>query len=546
MSGMSPSGFLVSLLLKLPAATTRRIAVERDLSVPMPDGVTLLADRYFPKTHDALPTILVRSPYGRRGAYALLLARPFAERGFQVVVQSCRGTFGSGGRFEAFRDERSDGLATLRWLHRQPWFSGTFAMVGSSYLGMVQWAIASEAGPGLKAMVPQITASEFRSSIFTGDSFSLDTGLTWIYQLSHQEETSAEKVRAVRRVRSVLGAARMHLPLRTADEAATGGVVPFFRDWLEHDKPGDPWWKPADFSADVAKVSAPIHVIGGWYDLFLPDVVADFQRLQRAGRAPYLTVGPWTHTSVGFVPVALRESIAWFRAHLLGDRSQLREAPVRLFVMGEGRWRDFARWPPDFQSVRWHLQPEGRLTREAPPESSPDRYRYDPADPTPAVGGSSLSLNSGPRDNRALEARSDVLCYTSAPLAGPLQLAGPVAAELHVSSSLPYADFHVRLCDVFRSGKSINICDGLVRLSRPDEGIQREKILVSLWPTAYTLKAGHRIRVQVSSGAHPRWARNTGTGEPLAAATRLAAAEQHVFHDSQRPSAVILPVLIPS
>jgi uncharacterized protein len=543
---MSPSGFLVSLLLKLPPPTTRDIAVERNIAVPMPDGVTLLADRYFPRNLDKAPTILVRSPYGRGFAYALLLARPFAERGFQVVLQSCRGTFGSGGSFEAFRNERSDGLATLQWLRKQPWFPGTFATVGSSYLGMAQWAIASEAGPGLRAMMPQITASDFRSSIFVGGSFSLDTGLTWIYQLSHQEEGRAERVRAVTRLRSALGAARMHLPLRTADQAATGRVVSFFRDWLEHDKPDDPWWKPADFSPTVADVSAPAHLIGGWYDIFLPDIVSDFQRLHQAGRAPYLTIGPWRHTSAGFVPVALRESIAWLRAHLLGDATDLREKPVRLFVMGEGTWRDFPGWPPEFRSERWHLQPDGKLARGAPRESQPDRYRYDPADPTPAVGGSSLSLNSGPRHNRRLEARPDVLCYTSSRLPRALELIGPVSAELHVSSSLPYADFHVRLCDVFPSGKSINICDGLVRISRPDEGIQHEKVLVTLWPTAYQFKQGHRIRVQVSSGAHPRWARNTGTGEPLAAATRLAAAEQQVFHDPQRPSAVILPVVTPS
>jgi hypothetical protein len=544
---MTISSRLIAWLFKLPPAETRDVVVERDLQVPMPDGVVLLADRHCPRGSDKLPTILIRSPYGRAGVMAPFLVAPFAERGFQVLIQSCRGTFGSGGGFDPFRNERSDGLATLSWLKEQPWFSGNLATFGPSYLGFVQWAVATDAGPELKAMAIPVSASEFRSSVYAGESFWLDTALTWISLVSQQEQSLAAvlraRVRAARAVRSIL----KQLPLHGVDETVVGKPVEFFRNWLEHNEPDDDWWKPVDFSASVAGVTVPVHLIGGWYDVFVRQIVADYARLRQAGRNPYLTMGPWTHTSQGLTPALLRESIAWFRAHLLGDRSSLRDAPVRVFVMGAGEWMDFPEWPPPgIQSQRWHLHPGATLSTESPVESDPDRFRYDPADPTPSAGGASLSNNSGPKDNRALEARSDVLVYTSRPLERDLDVIGPVKAELYVKSSLDHTDFFVRLCDVEPSGKSINLCDGLLRLtpgrSPPDAGGFR-KVVMDLSPTAARFKRGHRIRVQVSSGAHPLFARNPGSGEPLATATTLVAADQSVYHDPAHPAAIVLPVL---
>jgi len=169
---------LAAWLFKFPPAETYAVTVERDLQVLMPDGIRLLGDHYFPRAGNPPPTVLVRSPYGRANFWGLMFGRLFAERGFQVFIQSCRGTFGSGGVFSAFRDERADGLATLAWLKQQPWFSGELALAGPSYLGFVQWAVAAEAGPELKAMATLITASEFRSLTYAGESFGLDTGLT--------------------------------------------------------------------------------------------------------------------------------------------------------------------------------------------------------------------------------------------------------------------------------------------------------------------------------------------------------------------------------
>jgi putative CocE/NonD family hydrolase len=229
------------------------------------------------------------------------------------------------------------------------------------------------------------------------------------------------------------------------------------------------------------------------------------------------------------------------------DKRGLREQPVLLFMMDANVWRDFADWPPLAQSERWHLQPGGALAEAAPPASEPDRYPYDPANPTPAVGGNPLGSRKrmGGKDNRKVEARPDVLVYTSAALEHDLEVIGRVRADLYVDSGLEHTDFFVRLCVVEASGKSLNLCDGITRRapgqSEPDaNGIRH--IQIDLWPTAYRFRRGQRIRVQVASGAHPRFARNLGSREPPATATKLLDAEQAVYHDPAYPSAILLPI----
>jgi putative CocE/NonD family hydrolase len=541
---MSISSRLIGRLFGLPSAETHDIVMERDVGVTMPDGVVLLADHYYPRKGRP-PTILIRSPYGRRNIFGLMFGRPFAERGFQVFIQSCRGTFGSGGTLEPFHQERGDGLATVGWMKAQDWFNGELVTFGASYLGFTQWAIASEVGPILKAMSTWVTSAEFRSVTYPGESLWFESSLGWTSQVTTQEGSALGVLRGLLAGDRRLRPAFHHLPLIEVDEMVLGRPVGFWRDWLEHNEPGDEWWTPCDFSGTVSQVTVPDHMGGGWYDLFLRQTIRDYLALVRAGRQPYLTIGPWAHTDLQYMGVSLKEALAWFRAHLLGDRSGLRVMPVRVFVMGANEWRDLPEWPPaNSRSQRWHLHPAGVLGPETPPESEPDRYRYDPADPTPGVGGAAMS-NAGPRDQRALESRPDVLVYTSAVLDRDLEVIGPVQGDLFVRSSLEYTDFFARLCDVDPSGKSINICDALVRLGpgrplRQSDGTLR--VAIDLWPTAYRFKRGHRIRLQVSSGAHPRWARNPGSGEPLARATTLHAADQTVLHDPAHPSAIVLPV----
>lgn len=536
---------LINRLLGLPPAT-HEVAVARDLRVPMRDGTVLLADHYRPRGDGGAPTLLVRSPYGRANAFAWLFARPFAERGFQVLIQSCRGSFGSGGEFDAFRNEERDGLDTVAWMRRQPWFAGSFATLGPSYLGHVQWALAAGAEPELKALVLQITTSAMRDLVYPGESFGLDTALTWIQQVGHQEEPLWRGLLATRRRARDMRAAALHLPLREADLLVAGKPVSFYRDWLEHNDPADPWWKPVDFSGAADQLAAPALLIGGWYDIFLPYQLADYARLRAAGRQPYLTIGPWTHTAPPMVGRLIRESLAWLRAHLLGRAESLRAAPVRVFIMGSKRWAEYPDWPPPgYAPQPWFLQAARGLAPEPAAAATPDRYRYDPAQPTPAVGGSSLSRNAGAKDNRAVEARPDVLVYTSAALERELEIVGPVSAELYVTSSLEHTDFFARLCDVDPRGRSVNISDGLTRLApgRAEAGADGVwRVRVELWPTAHCFKRGHRIRLQVAGGSHPRFARNPGSGEPLASATTLLAADHAVYHDPEHPSALLLPV----
>jgi putative CocE/NonD family hydrolase len=520
--------------LKLSPPALRDLVVQRDLRVPMPDGVDLLADRWAPRAGgDGLPTALIRSPYGRRGVLGTVMARPLAERGFQVLIQSTRGTFGSGGTFAPMRQERDDGLATLEWVVKQPWFGEAIVLVGASYMGYVQWAVADRLPPQVKAMIPQVTESALSLEFLRRDAFSLEAPFVWGVLTASQERRWAMLRQPFQTRRTQR--AMYTLPLGHADIAALGHRSGYIQDILTHDAV-DPYWSDVDHRHQVAAVSVPVSSIGGWYDMFLPGQLRDFQTLQQAGRPARLTVGPWTHAE--FHNVGVQETLEFGLAYARGEQPPER-APVRLYVMGEEAWRDFDSWPPrGFAPQRLHLHPDGALSTQPPGESAADRYRYDPADPTPAVGGVRGVRGPGRVDNTALEARADVLTYTTSVLDQDIEIIGEVSAEIWFRSSLPHADVFVRLCDVDPRGRSYNVCDGLVSLSTAD---QLGCATVRLWPTAHRFKQGHRIRVQVSSGAFPRYARNPGTGEPHATAT-LRAADQSVYHDPAHSSAAILPV----
>jgi uncharacterized protein len=530
--------------LKLAPAATRDVRAERDLRVPMPDGVVLLADRYAPAGAARPPLVLVRSPYGRRGFWGLILGRMLAERGFQVLIQSCRGTFGSGGVFDPFGpDEHDDGLATIGWMQRQPWYPGAFGTVGPSYLGMVQWAIAADAGPDLRAMATQVTTADFRTPFYAGGSFSLETVLTWVHQVATQEQRLAylKQARAGHRLKEIMN----QLPLRDLDRLATGGAVAYYQEWLARNAPGDAYWKGRSFAATLDRVTAPVSMVGGWYDFFLPLQLRDYAALRASGHQPYLTIGPWRHADQAAMGTWVGESLAWLRAHLAGDRGGLRADPVRIFVTGAEEWRELPGWPPPADEQRWHLQPEGVLASGLSGPSEPDRYRYDPADPTPNLGGPVGYTGRARVDNRILEARDDVLTYTSAPLADDLEVIGEATADLYVRSSLEHTDFFARLCEVDPAGRSVNVCDALLRLIPGQPGPEPDgaiRVRLPLWAAAHRFRRGHRLRLQVSSGAHPRYVRNTGTGEPLGTATTLLAADQQVYHDPDHPSGIVLPV----
>jgi putative CocE/NonD family hydrolase len=536
---MTVTSRLYTALLKAGPAVTRDVSVRRDVVVRAPDGAGLLTDVYLASPGLPLPVILIRSPYGRR--VLGISARLFAERGYHAVVQSTRGTFGSGGRLD-FDAEAADGRAAADWIIRQPWSDGTIGTFGASYLGFTQFALASTRPPQLKAMAIAVWGADRRTH-YQGGAFALDRALGWNLTIENQERPLAF-VRTPLRARKVLTPAFGHLPLLDADTVAFGHPVDRYRDLTTHDKPGDPYWAPTDFRPILPDLGVPVTMTAGWYDTFLPGMLADYQELRHGGQDVRLRIGAWHHTSRGLAHQSLADAFDWFGTHLLGRTPPAGQPGLRVEVMGGGGWRNLAEWPPPDAAVqRWHLQPGGLLGSGAPAESTPDRYTYDPADPTPAVGGTS-TMNCGPRDNRALEQRPDVLTYTSEPLTSPLVITGNVSAELFVSSSRPHTDFFARLCDVDPGGQSVNITDGILRLTGATEAPR--PITIDLWPTAHQFGPGHRLRLQVSSGAHPRYARNPGSTEPLATASTLHAAQQAIYHDPTHPSAVLLPVVTPA
>lgn len=542
--------------LDLPPAHYK-VSVQSNVRLAMPDGVHLASDLYLPQSKRPLPTVLLRTPYGRAGAMGLpmvFISQRFAERGYNVVCQDVRGRFGSEGEFEPFVHEQQDGGATVRWIVGQPWADGQVGMWGPSYLGYVQWAAAAADG-AVRALAPLVTQSNMVDLADNGAA--LDTILRWVFITDVMTEGKTITLGRLRKILQpavqdqYLADGFMHLPISTADEVVLKKKVPFFRTWVEHfGKENDPYFAQVDLKPAVTQVDAPVHFMGGWYDIFLPGLLDDFMRLQNSGKRPYLTIGPWHHFSFGKQLQTIGDTLAWFDAHLKDNKDGLRPNPVQVFVMGADEWRSFDHWPPPARTEKFYLlrdeTGDGRLTRQSPPPANPpDHYRYDPADPTPNAGGPLLSQAAGAVDNRALESRPDVLTFTTQPLFRDLEVIGPVRLRVYVQSSTPYTDFFGRLCDVQPDGRSLNICDGLLRVEpgcgerQPDGSLCLE---IDLSATAHRFLVGHRIRLQVSSGAHPRISRNLGTGEPVLTSTRMVSADQTIFHDAAHPSALELPV----
>ncbi|WP_328413535.1 CocE/NonD family hydrolase [Streptomyces violaceus] len=505
---------------------------EPGLEVPAADGSPLVTDHYFPRTDTDgdCPTLLVRSPYGRGLPWSPQYGMLFAEQGFHVILQSCRGTGGSGGAFDLWRNEAADGRATVAWLREQPWFNGTLGTIGPSYLGYVQWALALDPPPELKAMVVQVGLHDPYALFYADGALRLEhallVGLGMTYQHRGIMPVAKATLRLQRRMRDIVTAR----PLRGAYSSALGDV-PWLDDVMTHPDAGDPYWDGASLAGAAEGLSVPTSLVSGWHDALADQTFEQYARLRAAGCDTALLVGPWTHTSAmqqGW-PEVFAESLAWLRAYLCDDPSELRPTRVRVHVGGEDVWRDLDDWPSlSPVSTSWVPTPNGHLDRRvltAPTDGAGSAplasLRYDPADPTPSIGGPLLSRTAGARDNSALEGREDVLTFTSPPLAEAVDLLGPVSARLSVSTDTGYADVFSRLCDVDAQGRSTNVCDGLAQVETVGEG--PSEVTVPMSSTAYRFPAGHRIRWQISGGAHPRYARNPGTGKSAVEAVDFTA-----------------------
>ena len=521
-----------------------RVVLTRGLQVPMRDGVTLVTDHYMPLASDPRPTLLIRSPYGRGFEYGLLMAQLYAERGYHVLLQSTRGTFGSGGGFFPVVHEAADGQDTVAWLREQRWFDGRLGTVGPSYLGWVQWALAIDPPPELQAMVVHVGPHDMARLAYGRGPFQLMFLLQWSEMVANQEHIgfvrgTARMLRAERRLAPVLNA----LPMESAADTLCGGGAPWFREWVSGPDPEGPYWDPYRATDALHRSTVPTLLVGGFQDPFLDQTLEQYQVLRSRGVEVGLTVGPWTHLGID-MSVIVPESLAWLDAHLAGEGPPPRRRPVRVWVSGRKQWQDLDAWPPPagVESQVWQLQPHGRLSPSAPAGGS-TAFRYDPADPTPSVGGRVLAVGgAGVQDNTRLEARPDVVTFTSVPLSVPVEVLGAPVAELQVSSDNPHIDLFARLCDVNRRGRSRNITDRIVRV--PVDGTapgEVRTVRITLDDTAHQFQAGHRIRLQVSAGAHPRYARNLGTGEPDGTGTAMRPATITIHHSDGLCSTLTLP-----
>ncbi|MGY1806922.1 CocE/NonD family hydrolase [Blastococcus sp. SYSU D00669] len=527
---------------QLPPATSG-IRVVLDVAVPVRDGAVLRADVYLPDTDGPHPTVLLRSPYGRTGQLATSMATPYAARGYAVLLQSVRGTFGSGGEFEPVVNEEHDGHDTVAWLREQPWFDGRLATLGPSYLAYTQWALALDPPPELRAMVLHIGPHDLAQAGMLDGVPQLLNLAVWTELIAHQERVGTVRgmVRLMTAERRLAPHLRV-LPIEGLAQRFGGNPAPWFDEWIDHFDPADPYWDRYRATPAVHSSTVPALLVGGWQDWFLEQTLYQYAVLRDRGVDVAMTIGPWAHLTLD-ARVATRESLAWLQTHLPVEEAPAPERPrVRVYVTGENRWRELPDWPPASEDRTWYLAPAGGLTDAAPTQPGAGTFvSYDPMDPTPSVGGRVLARGAGRRDNRRLEARPDVRTFTTAPLEEPVELLGGATVRLFLSSDNPYSDVFVRLCDVDPRGRSVNVTDRLVRLNSDDGALERT-LDVTLPDTAHRFLAGHRVRLQVSGGAHPRYARNLGTGEPIGRATEGRPVTHRIGHDVASPSSLTLPV----
>jgi uncharacterized protein len=509
----------------------------------------------------------VRTPYGK-GKDLIPNYRVFLEHGFAVVVQDVRGRHESGGVFRPYSQEMNDGDDTLNWIARQRWSNRRVGMLGGSYVGIVQWRAALSGNRHLQAMFPVVAgADEYRDRFYSrGGALKLGHRLLWI----------ADNLRAPAAPRMPFATFVEHLPLRTSDRVAAGRVVESWQDILNHPS-YDNWWRARSTLERIGEVRVPVFLIGGWYDNYVESDLAAFTALRHKSTAHRIVIGPWGHnmteefaSGIKFgrhaaAPVR-RYQLDWFTHWMLKPQPapEFPMAPVRIFVMGVNRWRDEFEWPLartrptalylTSRAGARTLSGDGQLVWSEG-ESGEDEFTYDPRHPVPTMGGAvccnAKVFPSGPMDQRPVEMRDDVLVYTSALLKQDLEVTGSVRVVLHVATTAPDTDFTAKLVDVFPDGHARNLCDGILRL-RYRDGLhaprlarhgQRYRIEIPAGVTSNVFRAGHRIRVEISSSNFPRFDRNPNTGRPVADERELRVARQTVFHGRGTASHILLPVI---
>jgi putative CocE/NonD family hydrolase len=543
----------------MASATVPAPVRELNVAVPMRDGVRLSANIFRPPDRARYPTILLRTPYDK-GPDLTLNFKSFVDHGYAVVVQDVRGRYLSEGVFEPINQEVNDGDDTLNWIARQPWSDGNVGMYGGSYLGIAQWKAALSHNPHLKAIFPYVSGDDdYRDRFYsTGGAMKLGHRLLWV----------SDNMRASGYDPPPFRDFIWALPERTADAVATGHQVWLWQAVANHPS-YDKFWKDASVREHLKDVTVPVYSVGGWYDNYVESDLDAFTTLSKLRRAVRIMIGPWPHTfttpfaNVSFGKdslVPLRpEQLKWFGQWLKGNGAPESVHPVRIFVMGIDKWRDEDQWPPARgREVKFYLGAAGQLDEKAAKPAPPDSFVYDPAKPVPTTGGAVCCDNKvfpwGPLDQRSVERRRDVLSYTTMPLGSDLEVTGPIRVTLYASSSAVDTDFTAKLVDVFPSGEARILTDGILR-TRYRDSLEKPKpmkpwdiyrLTIDAGVTSNVFRAGHRIRIEISSSNFPRFDRNPNTGRPVADEKEMRKATQTVYHDKDRRSYVTLPVTPPA
>ncbi len=563
-----------------------------DLAMTTRDGVILRADVYRPEALGPCPVLVRRTPYGKRSndlAADFSEAHYFASHGYLVVVQDTRGRFTSEGVWYPFIYEARDGYDTIEWAATLPGSSGAVGTFGQSYGAIVQYLAATQRPPHLRTCIP-VSAYQLTFENCWYNAGALELGWLLSYFVNMAEDVLAAegdrasiaelaklKVDPAVRFSALTEDALRHLPLRDWIDRLGRGA-PFLADILWHWTDGPYWWA-TDLSRQLFNINVSMLHIGSWYDIANRDTPLYFTGLRssaldaRDGHA--LIMGPWAHqlpfnqpTSGGtgdidFGPEAAISLVdierRWFDHYLNAEGADLPCSPVRIFVMGENRWRDEQQWPlarTDYTSFYLHsggsantLNGDGILSVEAPGDEPADHYRYEPDNPVPTAGG--RFVGGGVADQRKNQSRADVLVYTGPELAEDVEITGPCTVHLHAMTTAVDTNFVAVFSDVRPDGYAQNLAEGIVR-GRFRESFDNPSLLepgnpyeftIQLWNVSHVLHVGHRIRLHITSSDFPRWDRNPGTGAPAGTDTTLRAADQTVLHDRAHPSRVVLPVI---
>jgi putative CocE/NonD family hydrolase len=573
--------------VRFPADVAPRndIRVDNLVPVKMRDGVTLYADVYRPTDEGRYPVIVSRTPYStERFPSAYEAAVYFAQRGYVYVFQDIRGRHESEGRWEPFFDDQKDGYDTVEWAAKQPWSNGKVAMQGGSYLGQNQWRAAQAAPPSLVTIFPMVSSTSlYHDWITLNGGWRLSFNFGWGAVRSESRIMQNPGPHTLAGVRAIhYDQVQFHLPLKTMQQLV-GRHARFYDDWLAHPD-YDSYWKPLNAEELFDKIRIPVHTFGGWFDIFSQGTLRGYVGMSQRGgsdearRLSNIVIGPWGHGpsqkygALDFGPEANVDpnvvQLRWYDYFLKGiDNGLAAEPPVKLFVMGRNEWV----YEREYPLARTQYKPlyfasgggangargDGRLTWDKPKGASPgDRFRYDPDDPVPSLGGNNCCgtpTPAGPMDQRPIEGRRDVLLYTSDVLQEEVEATGPVKVVLFAASDALDTDFVAKLVDVHPDGASYNMAEGILRaryrdsLSRPSllEPGKVYRLEIDLVGTSIAFQKGHRIRVHVTSSHFPQFDRNPNTGAVFGTTSEVKVAQQTVYHDAERPSHVLLPVIPP-